>query len=163
MFAVITNPELKRQLPPISWGQQQFVEASHVVVFAIRKGLGAAEVERFVDSVAETRGIQRESIDGYRKMMLGFVAKPPVDIDQWAARQVYIALGNFMTAAAALGVDTCPMEGIEPAKYDALLGLPAEGYSTLVAACAGYRAADDAYGRLPKVRYPEQQVIRHFA
>ena len=36
----------------------------------------------------------------------------------WAAHQVYIALGTFLTSAALLGIDACPMEGIEPAQYD---------------------------------------------
>ena len=62
---------------------------------------------------------------------------------EWATRQAYIALGNFMTAAALVGNDTCPMEGIDPVKYDEILGLPAQGYNTVVACAAGYRASGD--------------------
>ena len=75
--------------------------------------------------------------------------------------QAYIALGNFMTSAAMLGIDTCPMEGIVPAKYDELLGLPAEGYGTVVVCVAGYRAADDKYAMLPKVRFETDDVVKH--
>jgi nitroreductase len=85
----------------------------------------------------------------------------PFSVDEWAKRQVYLALGAFLTSAAVLGVDACPMEGIEPAEYDALLGLAAEGYATVCAAAAGRRAADDAYAALAKVRFPADAVIRH--
>jgi hypothetical protein len=53
------------------------------------------------------------------------------------------------------------MEGIEPAKYDDILGLTGTGYATVVACAAGYRAADDKYAGLPKVRFPASEVIQH--
>ncbi len=77
------------------------------------------------------------------------------------ARQVYIALGEFMTSAALLGVDACPMEGIDPPKFDEILGLAAKGYNALCACAAGYRAADDKYAVSPKVRFKAQDVIVH--
>ena len=58
---------------------------------------------------------------------MGSLTDPPFDVNEWAARQVYIALGQFMACAAVLGVDTCPMEGIDPAKYDEVLGIGAQG------------------------------------
>jgi nitroreductase len=58
-----------------------------------------------------------------------------------------------------MGVDACPMEGIDPVLYDEILGLDEEGYHALCAAAAGYRAADDPYASLPKVRYPREDVV----
>ncbi|MEI6084401.1 MAG: nitroreductase family protein, partial [Verrucomicrobiota bacterium] len=75
-------------------------------------------------------------------------------VNEWATRQAYIALGNFMTSAAMLGIDTSPMEGLEPEKYDAILGLPARGLATVVGCVAGYHAADDKYATRAKVRFP---------
>ena len=80
-------------------------------------------------------------------------------LDAWMSRQVYIALGEFMTSAALLGVDACPMEGIEAHKFDEILGLSALGYGALCACAAGYRAADDKYAAAPKVRFKAQDVI----
>ena len=80
-------------------------------------------------------------------------------MDEWAVRQVYIALGQFMTAAAMLGIDTCPMEGISNAKYDEILGLPAKRLRTSVVCCAGHRAADDPDAGLAKVRFERDEVI----
>ena len=93
-------------------------------------------------------------------MMVGSLTDPPFDINEWAARQVYIALGQFMACAAVLGVDTCPMEGIDPAKYDEVLGIGGQGYRTVVACPAGYRAADDKYAQTPKVRFKTEDVIQ---
>jgi nitroreductase len=71
----------------------------------------------------------------------------------WNTRQVYIALGQLMTAAAVLGIDTCPMEGISAAAYDRILGLENSGYATAVACALGYRSADDKYAAAPKARF----------
>jgi nitroreductase len=161
-FVVVTDPAVKERLVPLSWGQRQVADASHTVVFAVRKGLDAADIDRYLARIAEVRGVTVESQAGFRKMLVGSVeaATRGGFLDNWMTHQVYIALGQFMAAAAMLGIDTCPMEGIEPAKYDEVLGLPAQGYATVVACPAGYRAADDRCAALAKVRFPAEEVIR---
>jgi len=77
----------------------------------------------------------------------------------WASNQAYIALGNFLTSAALLGIDACPLEGIEPVKYDDILGLNQQGLHTVVAAAAGYRARTDNYASAKKVRFPKTEVL----
>jgi nitroreductase len=79
---------------------------------------------------------------------------------EWAARQVYIALGNLMTCAAVLGVDACPMEGINPTEYDKILGVAGTGYKTVVALALGYRAASDKYASLAKVRFETSELVK---
>jgi nitroreductase len=78
---------------------------------------------------------------------------------EWATRQAYISLGTFLTATAMLGIDSCPMEGIDPIKYDEILGLSQSGYRTVVAAAAGYRAAGDKYASMAKVRFPAEELM----
>lgn len=162
-FVVVTDPATKKRLRAVSWNQSQVEDGSHVVVFAIKRGLNAADVTRWVKRIAEVRKMAPEGLAGYEKMMVGFLARPKdvFDVDDWSARQVYIALGQFMAAAAVLGVDTCPMEGMDPAGYDQVLGLGAQGYATVVACVAGHRSASDAFAAQPKVRYPADQVIQH--
>jgi nitroreductase len=82
-------------------------------------------------------------------------------VHEGAARQAYIALGNFMTSAALIGIDTCPMEGFNPAKYDEILGLDAKGFHAVVACPAGYRLASDKYATAPKVRFPKIELVQH--
>ncbi|WP_404784110.1 NAD(P)H-dependent oxidoreductase [Altericista sp. CCNU0014] len=160
-FLVVTDPELKQQLQPLSWNQAQVADCSHYVVFTIKKNLTAADVDRFVARTAEVRGVPVESIAGYRGMMVSDVVHGArsFNVNEWATRQTYIALGNFMTSAALLGIDTCPMEGIEPVKYDKLLNLSEAGYATVVACAAGYRAEDDKYAELAKVRFAKSEVV----
>jgi len=160
-FLVVQDPALKAKLRPVSWNQSQVEDCSHHVVFLVREKLGLADIEHFVDRIAEVRGVERESLAGYRGFMVGDLVEGPrsAQIFEWASRQVYIALGNFMTAAALLGVDTCPLEGLVPEQYDEILGLKGTGYRTLCACPAGYRAVGDKYASLPKVRYPLAEVI----
>lgn len=164
-FVVITDQATKEKLVPISWNQRQVADASHVVVFAVKRPLTESDVDRHVSMTAEIQGKPVESLAGFRKMMMGSLVPPPpgFDVNHWASLQAYIALGNFMTSAAMLGIDTCPMEGIVPAKYDELLELPKEGLGTAVVCVAGYRADDDKYAKSPKVRFPAAEVIRHIS
>lgn len=160
-FYVITSQELRDQLPAISWNQSQVRDASHVVVFAIRSPFTDEDVDRFVVRTAEVRETPVEKLAGFRNLMVKAIDQiaRAGQIEAWATFQVYIALGNFMTAAAVLGIDSCPMEGILPDRYDELLGLREAGYRTVVVATAGYRAPDDKYALLAKVRYPTDEMI----
>lgn len=161
-FFVVTSPETKAALRLHSWNQAQVTDCSHHVVFATRLVIDAAFVEKNLAHIVKVRGVPPESLDFLRDMLASDILNGPRSkwVDEWAARQVYIALGNFMTSAALLGVDTCPMEGLDPAKYDEILGLPAKGFKTVVACPAGYRAADDKYASLKKVRFPKADLIQ---
>jgi nitroreductase len=162
-FFVVDNPALRQELLANSWNQAQVVEASHLVVLAIKKEMGDAEVDRYIQDMSDKRNVPIDGLAGLNKMIKGFMANPDkgFTIDEWAIRQVYIAIGQFMTSAAMLGIDTCPMEGFNPAKYDEILGLTAQGYASVLVCPAGYRAADDKYAVMPKVRYDKSEVIGH--
>ncbi len=160
-FLVITDPAIKEQLVPLSWGQTQPRDASHFVVFAVRQDLGDDHLARYIARTAEVRGMQPADLDGFRKVIAQSLdgARAAGRLDAWQSQQLYIALGQFMAAAALIGVDTCPMEGIEKDKYDDVLGLTGTPWTTVVACAAGYRSADDKYAETPKVRFPADEVI----
>ncbi len=163
-FHIVTNHELKQKLTLHSWKQKQVEDCSHLVVFACKDHIDDNYIQSFIESIAKSRSVAAESMEGYKKMMSGDLVTGARSkwIKEWAARQVYIALGNFMTSAAVIGVDTCPLEGIAPLEYDKLLGLENSGYHTVVACVAGYRAADDKYQTMPKVRFqPSQMIVKH--
>lgn len=162
-FIVVTDPTLKAKLRPASWNQSQVEDCSHLVVLTAKQDITEADVDRFIARIAEVRGVSAESLAGYKGYMVGDLVKGPrhAVIQEWAARQTYIALGNLMTAAALLGVDACPFEGIEPAKYDDILGLKGTGYTTISACPLGYRADDDKYASAPKVRFEAKDVVEH--
>jgi nitroreductase len=160
-FQIVVDPALREQLVPASWGQSQPKDCSHFVVFTVKTGLGEPEVDRYIARTAEVRGTTADALAPFKKVMMGSLGKAAAvgTLDTWQTHQLYIALGQFMAAAALLGVDTCPMEGIVPAKYDEILGLAGSGYQTVVACAAGYRSATDKYATTPKVRFKADDVI----
>ena len=160
-FFVVTDPEVRTNLVGASYRQTQAQDCSHFVVFAVRRGIDEAHVDRHIARMAEVRGSTVESFAKFRTMTVGNLdkARAKGTLDAWQEHQVYIALGQFIASAAVLGVDTCPMEGIEPAKYDAILGLAGTGYTTVVACAAGYRLPDDKYATIPKVRFRAEDVV----
>jgi nitroreductase len=162
-FIVVTDPALKAKLRPASWNQSQVEDCSHLVVFTGKKDITEADVDRYIARIAEVRGVSVESLAGYKGYMMGDLVKGARNaiIQEWAARQTYIAMGNLLTSAALLGIDTCPFEGIEPAKYDEILGLTDSEYATVSACPVGYRSADDKYASAPKVRYENKDVVEH--
>lgn len=160
---VLRDPAVRQRLLAHSWNQRQVVDASHYVVLAARTGMTEAEIDRFVQRIAEVRGVPTGTLAGYRRMITSTLLSADFQpsLPHWAAHQAYIALGNLMTSAAVLGVDACPMEGFEPEAYDAVLDLPAQGLHATVACALGYRAATDKYARFPKVRLPAEELVRH--
>ncbi|CAG0955253.1 nitroreductase / dihydropteridine reductase [Phycisphaerales bacterium] len=158
-FMVIADQALRTTLRVASWNQSQITDASHLVVFARRAEMTARDVDRHIDRIIAIRNTPREVLAELRTMMLGAFSAPGFDVNAWAARQVYLALGFFLYTAAQMGVDACPMEGIDAARYDEILNLSAQGYRTTVVATAGFRASDDWLAPLAKVRFPAEEVI----
>jgi nitroreductase len=161
-FIVMTDDAKRAELLAHSWKQKQVVQCSHYVVFAARKKMTEADIDHWVQRLSDVRKVPLDSLKEYRGMMIGDVVhglRSKV-AHEWAARQAYIALGNLMTCAAILGVDTCPMEGLSPAEYDKVLNLGGSGYATVVACALGYRAAGDKYASVAKVRYETKDLVQ---
>lgn len=159
-FLVIQDKALRESLVPHTWNQRQVADCSHLVVFTVKKELTLADIDAFIDRMVEVRGGTADALLGYRQMLVS-THEAGYMTTQWSKLQAYIALGQLMTNAALLGVDTCPMEGFVAAKYDEILGLDAQGLTTAVLCPVGYRSADDKYATLPKVRAKHEDVVEH--
>lgn len=164
-FIVVKNADVRKKLRAVSWNQSQIEDASHLIVFASLKKVDEAYVDQFIAATASTRGLAVEGLKGYRDMMVGDLVKGPRSaiIGSWAQRQTYLALGNLLTTAAMLEIDACPMEGLDPTKYDEILGLDKSAYATAVVATLGYRSAEDATQKYAKVRFSAQEVFQVIA
>ena len=160
-FLVITDPAVKAQLKAASWGQGQVTDCSHLVVFLAKRTLTEADVDHYLARITEVRGGNPEDLTAYRAMMVGTLVKGPraANVAEWAARQSYIALGQFMAAAALLGLDACPMEGLDAAQYDQILGLEGSPFTTIVACPVGYRGEGDKYATQAKVRFLTEELV----
>ncbi len=157
-FIVISDAGLKEELAPHAWNQPQITTCSHLVVFCARRELSGDDVEKLMSTTAEKRGVAASDLHGYASMIGSSISNlSPDDLLQWNKRQVYLALDQFLLSCALLGVDACPMEGFVNTKFDEILGLT--DVTSTVLATAGYRAPDDKYGDLAKVRYPKEELI----
>lgn len=162
-FIVITEQSLKEKLRPLCWNQSQVADCSHLLVCTIRKNIGAKEVDKFIESFSSARSVELNSLEPYKQIINNYLSKESdaETINHWASRQVYIALGNFMTSAALLGIDTCPMEGFEPKEVDEILGLEKQNLHSIVLCPAGYRSPDDSFQHQKKVRFDRSLIIEH--
>ncbi|WP_350287774.1 NAD(P)H-dependent oxidoreductase [uncultured Croceitalea sp.] len=159
---VITDKEVREKLKPVSWGQSQITDASHVLVFANKTDFDGGLIDSYLSNVSQTRGIPMDGLKGYGDFMKSKLLDLPTTIKEvWTAKQVYIALGNVMQAAAELKIDTCPMEGFEPEKYNEILGLHRKNLNASVVLPIGYRSQDDDTQHYAKVRQSKEEFFTH--
>lgn len=159
---VIDNPQLRAKLAEGSFNAQ-ISESSHLLVFAAYEKLTLAHIEEYMAQIASARGINIEDLAGFKMALVnGLLNRSDEENFQWAAKQAYIALGTALIAAAALKIDTTPMEGFDPGKFDSLLGLDRKGLKSVVTLALGYRDSEnDIYASLKKVRLPLQEMVSH--
>ncbi len=161
-FIVVQNPAVRAKLLPESWNQPQVTDASHFVVLTARTDLTTEDIDAWINRMADVQGATPEAVAPVKGMISGFAERMSVEERHaWNIRQVYIALGQLMTAAAVLGIDSCPMEGISATAFDRILGLESSGYATVVACALGYRAEADKYATKPKARFDRSKIIQH--
>ena len=157
---IIENPEVRAKLQPVSWGQSQIIEASHLFVFANIVDVQDQHIDAYVQNFANTRGLTVEDLKGYSDFMKSKIVPLPVEQKAvWTSKQTYLALGNLLNAAAELKIDVTPMEGFEPEKYNEILGLNALGLNASLVAAVGYRHEEDATQHYVKVRKPKQELF----
>lgn len=159
-FVVVTDPAVREKLVPASYGQTQFRDASHLVVFTAKTNFGEADVDAHLRNTAAVTGAPVEPLRG---MLMGSIvnSKKPAAREAWAARQTYLALGSLLTAAAVLGIDATPMEVFSPEQYDTILQLRERGLTATVICTLGYRSETDWYAQAPKVRFRASEVFLH--
>ncbi len=159
---VITNPELKAKIQPAAWGQTQVVDCSHLLVFCGWNKVTAQQIDTFVAQTTRERNLPEAALTDYK----GFMSKSILGMDEatqrtWADKQIYIALGTALVAAAAAEVDSTPMEGFIPAQVDDILGLAAQGLHSTVMLPLGHRdAANDFLVAAKKVRRATDELFQ---
>ena len=151
----VRNAAIREKLRAVSFDQSQVTDASHYLILASTTKADHATADNYIDLVASTRGLEKESLVDYDNLIKGSIARmtEPV-MSSWLAKQTYIALGTMMTTCAILGVDSCPMEGFDHEAYDTILGLKEKGLTAVVALPIGYRADSDKHQHMTKVRRP---------
>jgi nitroreductase len=156
-FIVVENPEVRAQLRAASFDQSKVTDASHLVIIA-RRTDGENLAGELITRTASTQNVPESSLEMLRGMVTNATGRPPEALDGWLRSQSYIALGMMIETAALLKIDTCPMEGFDPAKVDEILGLSAKHLKSTSMLAIGYRG-DDASSMRAKVRRSASEVI----
>ena len=115
-FLVVENEELRQKLKAVSWGaQRQLPTASHFVILLAR-----TDVRYDSDYILDIyKNVQKMPEDILEQMLHGLktfqedfrLLENERYLFDWASKQTYIPLGNMMTAAAQIGIDSCAIEG----------------------------------------------------
>jgi nitroreductase len=158
---VVEDADLKAKIQPIAYGQPQITESSHLLIFAAWNEVTAARIDTYMELIAETRQMSLSDLGDFKGAIVGSMQhKTKEQQAQWADRQVYLAMGTALAAAAELKIDTTPMEGFIPAKLDELLGLEAKNlHSVLIMAIGERDEATDYMVNVKKVRTPKAELF----
>lgn len=150
---IVENPTVRKELQPVSWGQTQIVDASHLLVFCNITIVTNEMIDEHINAKADTLKIDSANLKGYGDFMKSKIVGLPKEVlSNWTAKQTYIALGNLLAICGELQIDSCPIEGFESDKYNEILGLSERGLSAAVVAAVGYRSEDDQTQHAPKYR-----------
>lgn len=159
-LVVIKNKEIQQQLVEHSWNQQQVAQASHVLVLCIDTHLNENDVEKYFERVQEIRNTPDDIINPFKDYLKQVITnKSSQDLITWAKNQAYLALGNLLTVCAQEQIDSCPMEGFIPEKYDEVLDLPSKNLASVLVLPVGLRAQDDFMKDLKKVRKNIDEIV----
>ena len=158
---VIEDEETKKKLQPHFYNQPQVGESSALVIFATWNSITEKEVAEYMQEIADERGVPVESLNDFASYINGSIKNLTAEqLQIWASKQTYIALGFTLVAAATEEIDATPMEGFKPDAVDEALGLKALGLHSAVAVTLGYRdAANDYLSGAKKVRRASEKLI----
>lgn len=137
---IIRDEKLRKALKSSCWNQSQITEASELVIFTTDNDIVRSD-SPYVRKMFERREMPSEAVDMYMgvyKKYLEPIECDEVLLENWTAKQCYIALANTMTFAATLEIDSCPIEGFDKEEVEAILDLP-YGRSVAVICAFGYR------------------------
>lgn len=157
---IVENKQKRDLLLPVSWGQSQITDASHLLIICNYTDVSEEHINSFASIKAKANKMPVENLDGYIRFIQSQISElSPEQIERWTAKQTYIALGNLLSACAELKIDSCPMEGFEADKYDEILGLSEKGLAAAIVCPIGYRSEEDATKDAPKVRRSKEDLF----
>ncbi len=157
---IIENAGLKEKLKPFSYNQPQITDASHLFVFLARTRLDREYLEHLFRLKAEIQGKSYEDLKEYaERLITKFGDMSREELLTYTSNQTFMALETLIDAAAELKIDTCPIGGFIPEKYDEILGLKGTSFTTVVVCAVGYRSNRDKNRLLPKFRLPTDELF----
>ena len=157
-FVVVQNRELRELLKPVAWGAPLKLDtASHFVLgLAMKAPMVKHDADYIMHMMKDVKQLPEDAIEMYSKFYREFQERDfALDSDKklfdWSSKQTYIALGNMMTSAALIGIDSCPIEGFHQEKAEVLLkekfGIDTNKYGLAYMVAFGYRKEEPAHAK----------------
>ncbi|WP_301110162.1 NAD(P)H-dependent oxidoreductase [Sporosarcina sp.] len=164
-FLVIQDPAMRDKLMPVCSGAvEKLRTASHFVILLARKNV-RYDSEYMISQMKDVQQMPEaviETVTGHYQSFqeMNHLLDNERTLSDWSSKQTYIALGNMLTAAALIGIDSTPMEGFNAAELEKLLaeeGLLGDGeFRPAVLAAFGYRKEEP---RRPKTRRSLEEIV----
>lgn len=158
---VVEDTSLREQLVAYSYDQDKVLNSSHLIVFAALRDIDYTFIAEHMERLSAQRNLSKEARDNleqhYQQVLVDQADK--AQRQQWIREQTYLALGNFLTSAAVMEIDTCPMTGIVAEDYDRLLQLQDKNLTTIAIATLGHRHPQDGYATQAKVRLSMDELV----
>jgi len=159
-LVILSNKGLQKKLVEHSMHQSQVEQASHVLVFCIETKIDSEYIETYFKRIKDIRNTPEVITNPFKQFLIeDFGKKSQEDIEAWAVKQAYLAMGNLLTVCALRKIDACPMEGFIADKYDDILDLNSKNLKSVLIMPIGIRAEDDMFADLKKVRKPLLESI----
>ena len=150
---VISNQEIKNNLLESSLNQQQVIQCSHLLVICVETDIDESYIELYFKRVVDIRKTSPKVLESFKNSIINeFNDMSNTSIINWSINQAYLALGNLMTVCSVEEIDSCPMEGFLPEKYDEILDLKTKNLKSVLVMPVGYRSVDDQFSSFKKVR-----------
>jgi hypothetical protein len=150
---VISNQEIKNNLLESSFNQKQVIQCSHLFVICIETDIDESYIELYFKRVVDIRKTSAKVLESFKNSIINeFNDMSNTSIINWSKNQAYLALGNLMTVCAVEGIDSCPMEGFVPEKYNEILDLKSKNLKSVLVMPVGFRSVDDQFSSFKKVR-----------
>jgi hypothetical protein len=150
---VISNQEIKNNLLESSFNQKQVIQCSHLFIICIETDIDESYIELYFKRVVDIRKTSAKVLESFKNSIINeFNDMSNTSIINWSKNQAYLALGNLMTVCAVEGIDSCPMEGFMPEKYNEILDLKSKNLKSVLVMPVGYRSVDDQFSSFKKVR-----------
>ena len=140
-FVVVQNQAMKEAIEAVAWNQKQISTCSDLLIILARKDVRSSDA--YTQKQLGRWGLSEEGLKGLLGLYKGWVdGRDDHTIEMWSEKQCYIAAGNMMSAAAFIGIDSCPIEGFLSDKVDAILGIDTAVYQSALVIPFGYRASE---------------------
>lgn len=158
---VVESEEMKQKLIRAFHNPSQISTCSHLIVLVSKKNIESQYIDGYFKHITEVRQIPLESLNAFRKNIEHHIEEKDQELlIQWNEKQAYIVLSNLMFAAALENVDTCPMEGFLQEKIEEILQIDTQKERVSVTLTLGYRAEDDPFQHMKKVRKPDEKLFK---